>query len=159
MRSASQFAETSALLESCKNGLAPLLLENKMSLSELPPTCCGQTWKSCFWLSDVFPRIKNVVSIPCQHISMNTPHLIVLNVQFQVMKYLYGISVIFCILNMPRSSYFRRIILKTFLVRKKCGLINHMENIWVPFLGMWSQCCSQWIYSRVPPDFSMNCRV
>lgn len=51
---------------------------------------CGQTWNSCFWLSDAFPHIKNVVSSICQHICMNTPHLIVLNVWFQVMKYLHA---------------------------------------------------------------------
>lgn len=36
-RSASQFAETSVLLKSCKNELAPVLPGNKISLPKRPP--------------------------------------------------------------------------------------------------------------------------
>lgn len=158
MRSTSHFAETSALLESCKNGLAPLLPGNKISLLKLPPlwadlkkllliVWCFSSYQKCSFnpMPEYFNEYPSSNCFKCM-VSGN-----------EILTWL--LQWFFCILNIPTSNYFRRIILKAFLVRKKCGLISHMENTWVPFLGMWSQSCSQWIYSKVPPDFSMHCRV
>lgn len=67
---------------------------------------------------------------------MNSPHLIVLNLWFQIIKYLHGdyreiyLQLFFCILNMPRSNCFGGLFRKLSLVRKKHVLITNIANSW-----------------------------
>lgn len=149
-RSASPFEETVVLLESCRNELAPVLPGNKISLPKLPPLWADlKQLLLIIWCFSSYQKcsFKHMPSYFNEHPSSNC---------FKCM--VSRNEILTCILNMPRSIS-AGLFWKLSFVIKKCGLLSHTENTCVPFLGMWSQSCSQWIYSKVPPDFSMHCRI
>lgn len=105
-RSTSQFAETSALLESCKNGPAPVLLGNKISLPKPPPLWADlKQLLLIMWCFSSYQKcsFKHIPAYFNEHPSSNC------------FKCMVSSNEIFTwILNVPRSSCFGRIILKAF---------------------------------------------